>query len=283
MPSLFRAARQTEGAMDAIRMSESNEPQRAEPGARRLIPVPVSTLRCAVLDYDLYVQRGDSPAPVLYRARTQPLEQTDLDRLEKRGVHTLYIALVDHKTYRDQALEAMARQKELPSAERFRILRDVSRGVFEAAYRTGTMDDMVEVADDFGSGLADTLGAADLILPDLFALMEHDNETFTHSVNVATYSLILAKGLGILDPDELNSMAAGALLHDIGKREIRREILNTPGPLTGQQREIIQQHPVFGFKALFLRPGIAWGPLMMVYQHHERVDGQGYPVRLEGQ
>jgi HD-GYP domain-containing protein (c-di-GMP phosphodiesterase class II) len=66
----------------------------------------------------------------------------------------------------------------------------------------------------------------------------------------------------------------------LGKRNIPSAILNKPGALTPQERQAIEQHPQLGFEAICFHPGVSWGSLMMVYQHHERLDGSGYPVGL---
>ena len=104
-------------------------------------------------------------------------------------------------------------------------------------------------------------------------LMKHDNGTYTHSVNVCTYAMLLAERLGFTKAEDLAAIAVGGLLHDIGKRRIQLRILNKPGAFTDQERRHIQQHPHIGFTELFLRKDIHWGALMMVYQHHEQING----------
>jgi HD-GYP domain-containing protein (c-di-GMP phosphodiesterase class II) len=110
--------------------------------------------------------------------------------------------------------------------------------------------------------------------------MSHDYSAFTHAMNVATNCLLLATRLGISDKQELLQIGQGALLHDIGVRWVPRQIIDKPGKLTSQERRIVQEHPARGFQELCRREDLAWGQLMMVYSHHERCDGRGYPVGL---
>jgi HD-GYP domain-containing protein (c-di-GMP phosphodiesterase class II) len=76
----------------------------------------------------------------------------------------------------------------------------------------------------------------------------------------------------------LAQIAAGALLHDIGKRHIPRYVLNKAGKLTDDEGDLVRAHPAIGFRELLDRGDLAWGQLMMAYQHHERLDGSGYPT-----
>ncbi len=115
---------------------------------------------------------------------------------------------------------------------------------------------------------------------ELFAVMIHDYDTFNHMTNVTCYSVLLAVRLGINNREELGSLAQGALLHDVGKRFIRKDIIDKPDRLTLVEQKLVRQHPQRGFETLCHREDLGWGALMMVYQHHERCDGRGYPVGL---
>jgi HD-GYP domain-containing protein (c-di-GMP phosphodiesterase class II) len=80
----------------------------------------------------------------------------------------------------------------------------------------------------------------------------------------------------------LAELAAGALLHDIGKRHIPPHVLNKPGKLSDDEWELVREHPTSGFRELVARDDLTWPQLMMVYQHHERLDGSGYPAGIHG-
>ncbi len=118
------------------------------------------------------------------------------------------------------------------------------------------------------------------MLNDLLRVMSHDYSLFTHAVNVATNCLLLAKQLGINDKQELLQIGQGALLHDIGMQWVPRQIIENRGSSRPRERRIVQEHPARGFKELCRRENLAWGQLMMVYHHHERCDGRGYPVGM---
>lgn len=109
-----------------------------------------------------------------------------------------------------------------------------------------------------------------------------DHETTGHSFRVALYAVSLAKAMGFHGED-LKAIEWGALLHDVGKMVVPDEILRKVGPLTDAEWHIMRQHPNWGFdmlaEASFLQPSA----LEIVYSHHERWDGKGYPRGLAGE
>ncbi len=102
-----------------------------------------------------------------------------------------------------------------------------------------------------------------------------------HSRRLARLTLALSRKLGWPEEDVLRA-GAGALLHDIGKTRIPREILNKKGPLDAEERTVIRSHPVHGGRMLKNHPTFDRLGLL-VEQHHERWDGSGYPLGLSGE
>ena len=113
------------------------------------------------------------------------------------------------------------------------------------------------------------------------ALDLRDRETEGHTKRVTALTQRLAKAMDV-DDDALMHITRGALLHDIGKMAIPDGILLKPGGLTQEERELIQQHPIYAFEMLkpikFLHPA-----LDIPYCHHEKWDGSGYPRGLKGE
>jgi putative nucleotidyltransferase with HDIG domain len=102
-----------------------------------------------------------------------------------------------------------------------------------------------------------------------------DPETAMHSARVAIYSRDLAQQMGLTQEDQSRVHLAG-LLHDVGKVGVPDEILLKPGRLTDEERAIMQRHARLSAEALQGIPG--FGDLVrMIYAHHERLDGSGYP------
>ena len=107
-----------------------------------------------------------------------------------------------------------------------------------------------------------------------------DSYTNGHSTRVAKYSVMLAERMGYTG-EKLEQLEYAALLHDIGKIGVPREIINKPSKLTDEEYEIIKTHPAIGANILneiSEIPDIAIGARW----HHERYDGKGYPDQLKG-
>jgi putative nucleotidyltransferase with HDIG domain len=108
-----------------------------------------------------------------------------------------------------------------------------------------------------------------------------DSETAGHSQRVCRYSLEIARAMDWSDK-QLRSLARGAYLHDIGKLGIPDGILLKPGPLTADERKVMQQHVQIGFDLVKDIPFLA-DAAEIILMHHERYDGGGYPGRLKGE
>jgi HD-GYP domain-containing protein (c-di-GMP phosphodiesterase class II) len=242
------------------------------------LPVATATLSAAsALAFDLFIQRAGAKGIELYRERSYPISDEDFDRLQVAGIDHLYIRLDEADSYQQYLRENILHATGVPTPVRFRALRDLTRVAFEEAFRTGSCDSMVEVASGFGKDLAAMLSQHTPAFEELFKTLDHDFYTFTHACNVSTYCAVIAIRLEQFDALEIAEIAAGGLLHDIGKRHIPQNILNKAGKLSDLEWKLVRQHPITGFRELSQRSDLSAGQLMMVYQHHERLDGSGYP------
>ena len=106
-----------------------------------------------------------------------------------------------------------------------------------------------------------------------------DSPTAGHSRRVFLYSIEIAKAMGGLE-SQMRNIAMGAWLHDIGKLAIPDAILLKPGPLTDEERAIMQRHAQIGYDLLKGIPFLA-DAAEIIFAHHERCDGSGYPRGLK--
>ena len=107
-------------------------------------------------------------------------------------------------------------------------------------------------------------------------LAEKDEYTEGHTRRVALRAVLVGEELG-LAPNRLRMLATGGLLHDIGKLSVPDEILKKPGSLGEDEFAVIKKHPEWGHKLLGELGGFSDGVRRLVLDHHERLDGNGYP------
>jgi HD-GYP domain-containing protein (c-di-GMP phosphodiesterase class II) len=112
------------------------------------------------------------------------------------------------------------------------------------------------------------------------ALSVWDGETRRHSDTVVELARKTGARMG-LDPMELLELELAALLHDVGKLRVPRELLRKPGPLSGSEERLMRNHPAWGAELVSGVPGLQ-AVALIVRHHHERVDGGGYPSNLTG-
>lgn len=112
------------------------------------------------------------------------------------------------------------------------------------------------------------------------ALLVWDGQTRRHSDTVVELARSTGARMG-LDPVELLELELAALLHDVGKLRVPRELLRKPGPLSESEERLMRNHPAWGAELVSGVPGLQ-AVALIVRHHHERVDGSGYPNRLTG-
>ena len=174
-----------------------------------------------------------------------------------------------YKPVKTMSVEVL--KKALDTVER--IVEEVDeRGVFDPR---SVKEIVSEVVDEMAGKDKETPQ------PLLLKLKEYDDYTYTHSINVATLSLLLGVNMQ-LPRQQLVSLTSGALLHDVGKCKIPKEILFSPRRLTPEEFELVKKHPIFGHEIAersSLEDDIAEE---IILDHHERVDGSGYPRGKKG-
>lgn len=118
------------------------------------------------------------------------------------------------------------------------------------------------------------------ILGRIRQLEKWDDYTFRHSLNVCMLSTMIGKWLSYSQV-EVKQLSLAGLFHDIGKLKISNDIINKPEALTEEEFEIIKKHPIYGYNILSDTIGISKNVTLGALQHHERIDGRGYPYGLK--
>jgi len=133
------------------------------------------------------------------------------------------------------------------------------------------------IVDDMLSSLARNRDA----LLSLISIQNKDEYTFNHSISVSVMMASFCKYLG-MDAEKIKIYATGALFHDLGKTQIPMEIIIKPSGYSEEEFKIMKQHPQFGKNILMKMDNVEPEMIEVVFEHHERMDGSGYPNGLSG-
>ncbi|TLS51071.1 HD-GYP domain-containing protein [Paenibacillus antri] len=206
------------------------------------------------------------------------LTDTMLNRLERFGIHYLYIedSRTDDLVFQDiVSPETRARAVGEVKSQFRRMMDDSMKKRSVNGLQLGRAFKSI-----IDSILDDITSSQDAMLM-LVNIHASDHYLFQHSVNVCIYSTILGQAYGYTR-EELFTLGLGALLHDIGKTQLPQDVLLKPSRLTNQEFEIIKSHPMLGFRMLKDEPNVPLLSAHIALQHHERVDGSGYPRAIAG-
>ncbi|MCU6797264.1 HD-GYP domain-containing protein [Paenibacillus sp. WQ 127069] len=206
------------------------------------------------------------------------LTQTLINRLGKYGVDFIYIA--DPRTADiiiPQLLSEETRFKAITEIRTsFRKLMDNSIKNKTAGYN--------QLGKNFGEVMnliIDDLSSHQDAMIMLTNMSVMDDYLFQHSLNVCIYATLLGMAYGY-NRNDLMTLGLGSLLHDIGKTQIPYEILRKNAQLTDDEFDCMKRHTEYGFKLLKDEPNIPLLSAHCAFQHHERLNGSGYPRGIEG-
>ncbi len=216
------------------------------------------------------------------------LDDFQIMELIKRGVTGIYIAEgeadEDDMTFIPEFTQKVIEQNTKPDPQKLELSQEIKKRVNEGIqflYNNTDSPDFVQNSENVSGELMKSIMDSDAVAIDLTTLKVSDEYTFKHSVDVAAMSIIIGKNLGLPD-EELKQLGTAGLLHDVGKSKIPNEVLNKPAKLTDEEFAIMKQHSVFGYRILMEKKGFSDAILKGVLQHHEKMNGRGYPMNVDG-
>jgi putative nucleotidyltransferase with HDIG domain len=197
------------------------------------------------------------------------------------AVHDISVALA--------AIRNGAYDYLLKPFEREQLLNTVSRAlenrrlkVENRTYQTNLESLVKARTDQLQAAMSSLERSYDMTLEALGdALDLKDRETEGHSKRVTAFTIAIARAMG-LPREQINTIARGAFLHDIGKIAIPDKILNKPGKLETDEMTIMKEHAYHGYQIVKKIPFLSEAA-EIVYSHQERFDGSGYPRELKGE
>jgi putative nucleotidyltransferase with HDIG domain len=233
--------------------------------------------------FDLYTKRGEQF--LLYRSSDLPFTPQDAETLGQSGTKVLYILNSEREKYLHYIEKNMLTtlvDNTIPMESRAATLYDMSTSVIGDLLANPDSKRHVTRSRELVDGIASFVGHAPGALQSLFQQDRMDAYVVTHCINTCVFGIGLAAAVGVKDPNDIRLLGLGCLLHDIGKQVIPERIVNKPGKLSPQEWMIMKRHPELGVQLCRKSGGIEELALHPILQHHERIDGSGYPRALKG-
>lgn len=199
-----------------------------------------------------------------------------IQRLQQLNTHYVYI--------NDEISEGIEVKETVPTVIRNKAISTIKESFqsingLNSVNASYVLDKQSKAIISIVDELLSAISSNDEILTILTDAYLFDEYLYQHSFQVTLYSIAIAKELGY-SAEDLRLIGIGALLHDVGKLMVPKEILTKPGQLTNEEFETMKQHTRYGFDLLRNLHSISLLVAHCAFQHHERIDGSGYPRGL---
>ncbi|MBM7609244.1 putative nucleotidyltransferase with HDIG domain [Lysinibacillus composti] len=219
----------------------------------------------------------------IYNEAGHPLLKADaivsdriIERLKQLNIRYVYID--------DLISSGIEVEESVPTEKRMKIVNQITDSFHKIKglnFKDASLvlDKQSKVIGVIVDDLLDSILNSEEILTVLTDAFLYDEYLYQHSFQVTLYSLAIAKELGYSSND-LRNIGIGAMLHDVGKLMVPTSILLKPGRLSDEEYETMKHHTTYGFEILRNLHTISLLVAHCAFQHHERLDGSGYPRGL---
>jgi len=253
------------------------------------IPISLDSLRIdTITDFDLFInisKKNQKRRLVLYRKRNISFTERNRKNLAYHGTEELFIDSSDKKQYQlylEDNLDAIIADESVPTEEKSKIAYTCATGLVEELMENPRSGEHIKRSKAVISNMVNYMLTGSQAFFSLMTVTSFDYYTYTHSVNVSVFGIALAHRLGIYTQQEINAIGTGLMVHDIGKSLIDQRILNKRGSLNKDEWALMKEHPENGVRLLRASAQVDDETLVIVHDHHEKLDGSGYPRRLRG-
>jgi putative nucleotidyltransferase with HDIG domain len=229
------------------------------------------------LKHDVYLLIAEEP--VLFRKVGDAITSPRMRDLLAYQLKEFLVPLDQKDAYR-LSLKSATRNTDLKREIRGKFIKESAFNHVDDLFTKPDVSSLLEESRSLVEEMVNFISADLEAAASLMRLSTHDYYTFNHSVNVAVYSIAIAKRVLGDEKGILIAAGLGGLLHDIGKRKVDLAIINKPDRLTPAEWDEVKRHPDYGMELLKGLNAIPDAARRVVHEHHENVDGSGYPRKL---
>lgn len=250
-----------------------------------LLPIHSLTLvPNACVGTSVYLWNEQKASAVKFIADDQPITDVNHSFLLGSPSQRVFVeeaGYSSYKNYLDEQLDHALCDRHVPSIVKTTVITEYLHGRLSEAFQKRSAKILIETCVQLSDKLSRLGVLFDMQGRELVRALKHDGSFVTHAVNTAMYAFLLSRARGY-SSESLAEISAGAMLHDIGKIDaamLDPKVTAKSGAQDWTERNV-KTHPTEGFRRLCLEPNIKETYLLMCYQHHERLDGTGFPVGL---
>lgn len=236
------------------------------------------------MDFDVYIKLSDSKI-IKIAHKGQEIPKDKVNAYKEKGVRHLHVLKEDFGKiveFNMGVAKMIKNRSDISQEKKMNFLKHTGEVILERTFVEGLDKTSLYEAKSFLDLTLNTVAESDETFDLLSILNSHSDHVYAHSLGVALYSVMIAKMIGIESTTALFKLSMAGLFHDIGKKEIDREILEKPRHLvTKEERKIMESHVTRGQEILAAMPNVASDVVQMVLEHHEDLEGLGYPRNKE--
>lgn len=259
------------------------------PDEPKLVRIPLAAAKALSeresSDFSFFLCGPSNQQAVLYRNRGVGLSQPDFERLEGNRVGSLLVeaeAMGTLDRVFEHRLEEVLHRPEISPAQKAEFIQHVGNSVARMVASEPAAAESVTRASQLLDSVIDGLLGNPLVAAHLLHMSGHHRTTASHMFSVGTLAVMLGARVFGSDRTRLKQLGLAGMLHDLGKLSIDAGILNKVGVLEFAERDQIQQHPIESIRLIHGHPEVTPTICLAILQHHERIDGRGYPLGLTG-
>lgn len=235
-----------------------------------------------LIDFDVYIKLSEKNI-IKIANKGEELPRQQLSQYKAKGVKYLHILKEDFGKLIDFNLDLvkiMKDRSDVPQEKKAAFLKFTGEVLLESAFTDGIDEEKLEDVNSFLKLTHDVVSESQECVDLLGIISDHSDQVYAHSLGVSMYSVLIAKQMDMISNVNLFKLSMAGLFHDIGKKEIEKELLSKPRHLlTKNERNIIESHVIRGQEILSSMKDISPDVIRIVSEHHEDLEGMGTPSR----
>ncbi|MGZ3649565.1 MAG: response regulator [Bdellovibrionota bacterium] len=233
--------------------------------------------------YDIHVRLSESNY-VKVAVKGEPIAMERITKYREKNVKYLYLTKEDFRKYLGFTVNLAKKVAESDAVDherKLRFLTNSTMGFVKDLYLEEVDMEQFSQASDLLMTTLGVMGDDPQTLAIFDVIRQHSDFLYAHSVAVSLYSVLIAKEVGWKSPRTCMRLSMCGLVHDIGKKELPKELIEKPRPLlTPEELQLLESHPARGAELLRYLAGLPEDVAVVAMQHHEDCKGTGYPGHL---